>query len=147
MQVNFNGPSAYGIMAFAEAENAVPRFVRAANLDQQHQIEALLWNSHRRLVGAFGGWLAGLSTPPVTVVLLGNGVRLKADTAKCAARLLREVFGLPTLRARGPVCQIMDGQVEVYPTTAEAARRAGVARARIFRLLGALCVTERGLWI
>jgi hypothetical protein len=88
-----------------------------------------------------------LAAPPFTAVLLGSGVRLNAKLAKGAARLLREACGLPALREHGPVCQIVDGQVRVYPSTAEAARRNGVTRARIFRLVGALCVTERGLWI
>jgi hypothetical protein len=147
MQLNYNGPSLYGVMAFAETENAGPRFVWAANLDQRREIEALLWRSHGELVGDFGGWLAALPMPPVTAVLLGGSVRLNAKIAKDAARSLREVCGLPALRDRGPVCQIVDGQVVVYPSTAEAARRNGVTRARIFRLLGALCVTRHGLWI
>ena len=66
--------------------------------------------------------------PPVTAVLLGGSVRLNAKTAKDAARSLREVCGLPALRGPGPVCQIVDGQVVAYPSTAEAARRNGVTR-------------------
>ncbi len=111
------------------------------------KIEALLWDLHGGLVGAFGGWLAGLAMPPVTAVLLGSGVRLSAGIAKAAARSLREVCGLPALRERGPVCQLRNGRVTIYPSTAEAARQNGVTRARVFRLLGALCVTERGLWL
>ena len=37
MQMNFEGPSLYGVMAFAEIENAVPRFVWAINLDQRRR--------------------------------------------------------------------------------------------------------------
>ena len=40
MQLNFNGPSLYGVMAFAETENAAAALVWAANLDQRREIEA-----------------------------------------------------------------------------------------------------------
>ena len=147
MQLNFNGPSLYGVMAFAETENARPRFVWAANLDQRREIEALLRLRTANLSGTSAvGW---------------RGSRCRRSRLSCSAAAFDSTQRSPRtrhgrsarfavcLRLRGPepVCQIADGQVVAYPSTAEAARRNGVTRARIFRLFGALCVTRHGLWI
>ena len=149
MQLNHNGPSGYGILAFAESETASPHFIWAANLGQRRQIEALLWRSHGVLVGAFGGWLAGLAVPPATMVLLGGGVRLNERTAKPTAQLLRQAYGLaePQQRLRS-VCQVgQDGRVKIFASIAAAAQASGVSRPRIARCLEALTIRKRGLWI
>jgi hypothetical protein len=149
MQWNHNGPSVYGVMAFAESANAGPRFVWAVNLNQQRQIEGLLWLAHCELAGAFGGWLAGLESPPATAVLLGGGVRLNQKTATGAAQLLRELHGLaePHSGPR-PVCQIApDGRVRTFTSVAAASEANGVSRPRIARCLGTLAIRGSGLWI
>ena len=136
-------------MAFAETGTASPRFVWAVNLSQQRQIEALLWGSHCELVGAFGDWLAGLAAPPVTMILLGCGIRLSEKTAKPAARLLREVCGLAECQhCPRSVCQIgQDGHVTTFTSVAAAAEASGVSRPRIARCLETLTIRDRGLWI
>ena len=136
MQLNNEGPSLYGVMAFAEAENAGPRRAgcqrgsAAANRGPSVGLARRVGRGLRRLAGRSS------PMPPVTAVLLGGGVRMNARIAKAAARSLREVCGLPALRERGPVCQIVNGRVTDYPSTADAARQNGVTRARVFRLLG-----------
>ena len=149
MQLNFCGPSAYGILAFAESESAPPSFLWPANLDERRDIEAALWAGHSELVGAFGRWLAGLEKPPATTVLLGSAVRLNEKTARGAAQVLREMFGLaePQHGSR-PLCRIeRNGRVRTFTSITAAAEASGVSRARITRCLGALAMRDRGLWL
>lgn len=150
MQLIHNGPSAYGVVAFAETANASPRFVWAVHLDARREVETLLWTAHSQLVGAFGAWLAGLEQPPVSDLLLGGGVLLNEKTARGAAGILRQGFGLPDLPRdhRRPVCRIeRDGRLETFNSVASAAEANGVSRARIGRCLHALTIRHDGIWI
>lgn len=149
MQTEHNGPAVYGVLAFSENKHAPLAFIWAANLEERDEIEAALWVAHSQLVGAFGGWLAGLERRPYTRVLLGSVIRFNERTARSAAQALRRIFGLPEpKRGPRPVCQIgCDGHVRTFPTALAAGEANGVSRPRIARCLTALTMRRFGLWI
>ena len=62
--------------------------------------------------------------------------------------MLREAFGLTPQNRTRPVCLIEpDGTVVTWPSTTLAAKAHGITRARVFKMLSLLTMTDRGVWL
>jgi hypothetical protein len=140
--------SEHGIVALSESPDERPRFVIAVNLQQWPAIRGIVWDARSKLTGPLGVWLASLPAPPVSTILLGGGCPLTAEMVLRVAVMLREAFGLTPQNRTRPVCLIEpDGTVVTWPSTTLAAKAHGITRARVFKMLSLLTMTDRGVWL
>jgi hypothetical protein len=138
----------HAVVALSESRENRPSFILAVNLKQWPSIRGILWNARKRLVGDMGTWLAGLPAPPASTILLGGGCPLTAETVLRVAVMFREALGLAPQHRTRPVCLIEpDGTVVTWPSTTLAAKENRVSRGRIFKMLGLLTISDRGVWL